>query len=234
MSSLFSSFQLTDKTFYIIIGIIVILSIVAISYYFSDRNRILRKLKSVVAKRILLVKENEYAKIIGKAQHIDESLISPIGKRKCVYYQIKVEEERGGKNKHWHTIIKEEKAIDFIIESKGEKAIIKPHTGSQAKLVYIIKDVKHKSGFWKDSPAFLENYLKSHGKDSTGLFGFNKKIRYREGVIEIGETIAVMGIGNWKETDQSFDRYSSKNLFLSGDKTNKLLITDDPKAIKTK
>jgi len=221
---------------YLLIGIFILLMIAfsVIGYYFSHKNKILRKLKQVSTKRIQLIKDNEYAKLIGKVRILDEPLISPVGNRKCAYYQIIVEEKRGGKNKSWHTIIKEEKATNFIIESSGEKAIVLADTPPKTKMVYLVKDVKQSSGTWNDAPKHLEKYLQSHGEDSTGLFGFNKSIRYREGIIEIGEKITISGTGNWKESDLDFDRYSSKSLSISGDRENKLIITDDPKAQKLK
>lgn len=228
-------FQINSNSYFLIgVFIVVIAILVFIGYYFSHKNRILRKLKQVNPKRIQLIKDKEYTKVIGKTHTISESLISPIGKRKCVYYQIKVEEKRGGKNKSWHTIIKEDNGIDFIIESSGEKAIIVTNSSPKTKMVYLVKDVKQASGTWNDPPKHLEAYLQSHGKDSTGLFGFNKSIRYREGVIEIGEKITILGTGNWKESDQNLDRYSSKSLYISGDSENKLIITDDPKAQELK
>lgn len=236
MLGLFKNFQITDDNYIYIILIIAGIAIIAmVSYYFNNKNRILRRLKKVDPKRIQLIKENEYAKVIGKARLIDKPLISPIGKRECVYYQIKVEEKRSnGKSSSWHTVIKEEKSINFIIESSGEKAIVKSDTSPKTKMIHIVKDVEHRSGTWNDPPKFLENYLKLHGKNSTGFLGFNKTIRYHEGVIEIGEEITVSGIGKWEETDHNFDRYSSKSLFISGDNTNKLIITDDPKAVESK
>ncbi len=217
---------------YVILFLVVISTVIFLVIYNSKRNVIIRKLKKTSSKRIALVKENEYVKIIGKAQAIDKPLISSIGKRSCVYYHIKVEEERKGrKSKSWHTIIEETKSTNFIIESSGEKAIVNANTGLQNKMVYLVKDIKHRSGTWNDPSEFLEDYLQSYGKKSTGHFGFNKTMRYQEGIIEIGENIAVLGTGNWKESDHKFDRYSSQNLFISGDKANKLLITDDPKTL---
>ncbi|WP_298313812.1 hypothetical protein [uncultured Aquimarina sp.] len=218
--------------FIFLLGVIIFL---IFSQIYSKKNRILRKLKEYPFKKIQLCKENEYIKIKGKAFPINEPFISPIGKSKCLYYKIQVEEKRSnGKSSSWRTIIKEEKFQDFIIESQGDKAIVSTKIPKSAKTVYLNQDIEYTSGTWNDPPNFLDQYLKSHGKDSTGLFGFNKSIRYREGVIEIGEKITILGTGNWKESDQNLDRYSSKSLYISGDSENKLIITDDPKAQELK
>ncbi len=201
--------------------------------YNSKKSTILRKFKKIPKKRISSVKENEYVKIVGKANSIDELLVSPIGKRKCVYYNIIIEENHGGngKGRSWHPIHNEEKSTLFSVESSGERAIIDVNIDSKSKMAYLVKDLQHRSGTWNEAPEFLEKVLQSRGLKSKAIFGLNKTLRYQEGVIEIGEEVSVMGIGNWKESDHKFDRYSSKNLFISGDKANKLLITDDPKAI---
>ncbi len=228
------SLLIEEKTIHIVIFITLLVGIIAIIvFYFSDKNRILRTVRKIHSKKIGLVKENEYIKIIGNAHGIDPSLISPIGKRHCVYYQIKVEQKKSnGNGSSWHTIIKEEKSIPFIIESDGEKAIVEPPVDSKAKIIYLIKDVKYRSGTWNDAPTYLENYLNAKGEKSTGFLGLNKTIRYQEGVIEIGEEIVVLGKGNWKKTEHNFDTYSSETLCIHGDLKNKLMITDDPKALQ--
>ncbi|WP_219007603.1 E3 ubiquitin ligase family protein [Aquimarina litoralis] len=195
----------------------------------------LRKLKEHSFKRIQLCKDNEYIKVKGKAFPIGEPLLSPIGKRKCLYYKIQVEEKRSnGKSSSWRTIIKEEKFQNFMIENEGDKAIVMAETPKLDKTTYLNQDVAYTSGTWNDAPEFLEKYLASHGRKSTGFLGFNKSLRYKEGIIEIGEQITVLGVGNWKESDHNFDRYSSKSLHISGNRQQKLIITDLLKALNPK
>ena len=80
------------------------------------------------------------------------------------------------------------------IEAGGEMAIIK---GSQAKSfrkIYLDKDHKATTGFFQGSNPKLERFLKSRGYSGTNILGFNKTLRYTEGVIGLSEKIAVMGI----------------------------------------
>lgn len=212
-----------------IIGIAVILV-----FYYNDRNKVKRLLKKHSAKKILLCKDNEYVKIIGSAMSIDQPLISPISKTPCVYYQVQVQRQKSeseGGNVYWKTILKDEKFQDFIIQADENKAIVNIEKKDSKKIVHLIQEVKKRSGTFNNASEDVKAYLKSHGKKSTGLFGFNKTLRYVEGIVEIQEKIAVMGIANWKESDHNFDQYSSKTLHISGDKINKLVLTDDPKAI---
>ncbi|MHA7055740.1 hypothetical protein ACWGOQ_0000865 [Aquimarina sp. M1] len=91
-----------------------------------------------------------------------------------MYYQVKVEEKRGGKNQSWHTIIKEDKGTDFVVETSGGKAVVLASLSPKTKMVYLVRDVKQLSGTWNDPPEHLEKFLNSYGKDSSGLFGFTK------------------------------------------------------------
>tara|TARA_B110000211_G_C13988009_1_gene512633 strand:+ start:189 stop:446 length:258 start_codon:yes stop_codon:yes gene_type:complete len=50
-------------------------------------------------------------------------------------------------------------------------------------------------------------FLAEHGTESEGFLGFNKKLRYNEGILEEGEVVAVLGKGTWK---------SGKDLNING------------------
>lgn len=214
-----------------VISIIVI--VIIFVFYNSDRNKVKRILKKHNPKKILLCKDNEYVKIIGNALPIDQPLVSPIGKTPCLYYQVQVQRQKsdGEGTPYWKTILKDEKYQDFIIQTDQAKAIVNIERKDSKKIVHLIQEVKKRSGTFNNASEDAKAYLKSHGKKSTGLLGFNKTLRYVEGTIEINEKIAVLGIARWEETDHNFDQYSSKTLHLSSDKLNKLILTDDPKVI---
>lgn len=204
--------------------------IVLTLHYFSKKNKILRELKKTRKKQLLSIKDNEYAKVIGKAKHVTKPLIAPLSGRECVYYYVHIKRQ-GHKNK-WHTFVKEEQAQDFFIEVNGDQAIIKPNT--EPSKMFVVKDFKAKSGFFdgKSTPE-LERFLNKHSKKSAGFLGFGKTLQYTEGVIELNETIAVKGIGKWKRLKAPVAGYNySKILTLTGNDKQKLIITDLPEALK--
>ena len=199
-----------------------------LAFYYSKKNIIIRELQKTRKKQITGVKENEYAKVIGKALHVHEPLIAPLSGRKCVYYYVHI--QRKG-DKSWHTFIKEEKAQDFFLEVNGEMAIIKPN--SVPKKTFVVEDFETKSGSFNDATPELERFLNKHGKESKGFFGFNKTLRYKEGIIELKEDIAVKGIGKWKRLKEPIEGYNySKILTLTGNDKEKLIITDLPEGLK--
>ncbi|AXG68577.1 hypothetical protein KORDIASMS9_00792 [Kordia sp. SMS9] len=218
---------------YIIIGVIIVsgIMLITLSTFFSKKNRILRELKKVRRKAIHSVRNREYVKIVGKAKHAGNPLIAPLSKRKCVYYDIIVKEKRG---KHWKNIINDVQFQDFFIQAGTESAVIHlSDRRTEEKRIHLVADHKFRSGFLKNANEDVEHYLNEYGKNSTGLFGLNRTIHYTERVIEIDEEIAVMGIGKWTTIDTPIDGYSdSRVLALTGTKEQKLLITDEPKAME--
>ena len=200
------------------------------SFYFSTKNRILREFKKSRKKNVNSIKRNEYAKIIGQAKHVNTPLIAPLSGRECVYYHVIVEVQ-GDKN--WRKIIDDVKTQDFFIDCASEMVMIKPETlDKNLKRIYLVKDFNGKSGFRKDLPKNIEAYLAQHNKKSTSFLGTNKQMRYKEGIIALNETIAVKGVAEWKTLNQPIEGYSySKILTLTGTKKQKLLITDEPKAL---
>ncbi|GAA4276638.1 hypothetical protein [Aquimarina mytili] len=217
-----------------IIFLVIIGGCIAMFIYKQKRSIIRRTFRKIPEKNILLAKENEYIKVIGNTNPIDEPLIAPLSKRRCVYYQITVEQvgESGVNNRNTNVIIDEEKCINFSIESLESKAIVKTTSLEDSRMVHLKKDRKFTSDIWNGASDNLQTYLNSKGMKST-FFGLSKSMAYYESVIEIGEKIAVAGMAHWIESDHKLDQYSSKNLCISGNKANKLLITNDPEVMDT-
>lgn len=211
---------------YIFIGVLLIIgTIIFISYYYGNKAKILRALKKLDPSSIIHAKENQSVKIIGKISTNNTFLISPLSQRKCVYYKVHVEKNVSrGKSSHWETIIEDSQANDFLIESQGENAYVK----MQNYKSHLIEDSEFKSGTFNDATPKLKEYLNSFGKESEGFLGFNKNIRYKEGILEINEAVAVKGIANWKDPKELNikDNYS-KILVLSGNINDHLILTDD-------
>jgi K+ transporter len=212
----------------IIIGLFVFF---VVSIYFDDKEIILRELKKSRRKTINQIKENEYAKVIGKAKYVNEPLIAPLSGRKCVFYKVHIERNH---DDGWDTVVKEIKTQDFFIENNSELAIVKAAFETDDFMrVHLVQDYKKKSGFLNDASVKLEDYLAKHNKSSTSFLGFNKTMRYHEGIIALDEKIAVKGIGKWKALNEPIEGFSySRVLTLNGSEKEKLLITDEPKALE--
>ena len=225
MNSSIITLQNSNYLFPVLIIFALVIGL-AISYYFSTKNIILRTLQKSPHKSINKIRENDYAKIIGKAKYVHQPLIAPLSGRPCVYYHVKIEKKV--KNS-WSTYVEDKKIQDFFIESGNELAFINTTQANKFSQMYLVKDHKVQSGFLNDPSLILENYLKTLGKSSTSLLGFNKTLRYNEGVIELDEKIAIKGIAKWKSLSEPIEGYSySKILHIYGSETQKFIITDLP------
>ncbi len=218
----------------IIIPIVVgisILMIVLISLYFNKKAVIKRKLKKAIGKRISDFISGDIAKVVGKVEYVGEPLIAPLSGRRCAYYYVLVEQQVStGKSSHWENVIEEEVGGKFVIRDGRHCA----HINSRNIKSVLVEDRQYKSGFGNDATSELERYLNAHGQKSEGTFGWNKNMRYKEGVLEEGELIAAMGKGEWKTADQAQlpDTYD-RVLEISATEQEPVYLSDDPETVKT-
>lgn len=210
----------------IFIFIVIIIIGVILSYLFSKKARIKRKLKNAEFKSLGDFKNGEIGKIVGHVQFLDEPLISPLSHRKCSYYYIHIEQRvSSGKNSHWKTLVEEEVSSKFFIREGTDLAFINDNNLK----CYIVQDKSYSSGFWDDATENLEKFLDSKGHKSQGILGFNKKLRYNEGVLESEEKIAVYGKGIWKSAiSLELPEKYEKVLEITSSEGVSIYLSDDP------
>lgn len=181
---------------YVIIAGLIVAFILA--SYFSKKAIIKRKLRKAELKSLEHFRDGEVGKVVGQVQLVDEGLRAPLSDRRCAYYHVLVEQKvSSGKSSHWKKLIEEEVADKLVLRSGANYAFVR--RGNIESL--IVKDRSYSSGFMNDAAEHLEWYLNSKGILSENMLGFNKTIRYREGVLEEGEEVAVLGQGVWKSAE---------------------------------
>jgi len=209
----------------------VVGTIIFLSLYFSKKAVIKRKLKKAIDKKISDFISGDIAKVVGKVEYVGEPLIAPLSGRRCAYYYVLVEQQvSSGKSSHWENVIEEEVAGAFVIRDGRHCA----HIDSRNVKSVLVEDRQYSSGYGNDATAELEKYLNAHGQKSEGTFGWNKNMRYKEGVLEEGELIAVMGRGEWKNAEQQQlpDTYDRVLAITSTDK-EPVYLSDDPETVRT-
>lgn len=209
---------------------VIIGSIVFISYFFGRKQRVIRALKQFKPKRISQFRTNELTKTTGKVLHVHEPLVAPYSKRKCVAYHIKIEHHRStGKSSYWKTLVSEYDIQDFFIEQRGEVVMVKPTETPKNYMSFMVSDRSANSGTFNDPTPEFERLLKYYNIDSTSFFGFNRRLRYTERIIEVGEEVTVGGIAKWKELKEPMSEFGSTRIAtLESSPEQKLIITDDP------
>ena len=211
--------------FFSIFGIIAFCS-----YYFSGKNVMIRTLSKIPNKPASSLKTNELSKVTGKALHVKEPLIAPYSNRKCVFYQILIEQKvSSGKSSRWKTLVKEERFQEFFIQTKTDFVIIKPQEQPKNYICHLVKDKDQFSGAFNDPTPQFQRVLNRYNIDAQNFLGFNRRLRYKEGVIEIGEVITVAGIAKWKSLSEPIPEYPySKITTLESATKQKIIITDLP------
>lgn len=194
---------------------------------------IIRTLAKIPNKPTSSLKANELSKVSGKALHVKDPLIAPYSNRKCVFYQIIIEQKKStGKSSHWKTIVKEECFQEFFIQTKSDFVIVKPQEHPINYICYLVKDKEQSSGTFNDPTPQFQAVLNRYNIDAENFFGFNKSLRYKEGIIAIGEDITVAGIAKWKTLSEPIPEYPySKIATLESTEKQKIIITDLPETL---
>lgn len=195
---------------------------------------IIRTLAKIPNKPASSLKTNELSKVNGKALHVKEPLIAPYSKRQCVFYQIIIEQKKSsGKRSHWKTIVKEERFQEFFIQTKNDFVIVQPQETPKNYICYLTKDKEQSSGTFNDPTPQFQAILNRYNIDAQNFFGFNKSLRYKEGIIAIGEDITVAGIAKWKTLSEPIPEYPySKIATLVSSDQQKMIITDLPEVLQ--
>jgi hypothetical protein len=214
-----------------VIGIIAFIGgIIFLGVYFNKTARIKRKLRKSPVRSMLEVQEGEVVKVAGKITMVGRPLTAPLSGRQCSYYHIKVEQyKRQGRSSHWATIIEEEVKGDVVLKDGSSYALI----DTTKVLSHLVPDKKFAAGFMNDAQGHLQAYLKKHGVDSQNWLGLNKALRFNEGVLEPGETVAALGKATWKRKGQITQDVPSERILVIGstDDNQPVYISDEPSVI---
>lgn len=148
---------------------------------------------------------------VGRVVQVQsQKLISPVGQKACVYYEVRCEkevkytDEHGNTHTTWQRMFYEEKCVDFMLSDGSGMVVYVPASAVNMK-VYAVEDAQGQEGGGKgmfnfrpemsDTNPHLQALLDRHGADGRGgLFGGDgPKIRFFEGCFAVNEQVAVMG-----------------------------------------
>lgn len=174
-----------------LLGVAILAAIAIAGAFFSHDARVKRALRKAPLATTRTFPPNTVATVQGTVSLQGAPLVAPLSGRACTYYEAIVEEYRSsGKNGSWYPIIREQHGQDFLLDDgQGTARVIMAGAS-----VALVKDAHFRSGMFQDATPALDEFLARHGRQSQGWL-FNKNLRYREGVLEPGEIVAVCGAG---------------------------------------
>ena len=204
-------------------------------YFFSKTARTKRAIKRQEQVPIGEASEGVPIRIVGSLSYAGQPLDAPLTGRPCAAWHVLVEEYKGSggaRRGNWATVVEDWDSRPFIVEDGTGKAFVKAEAADLA----LVQDAHFRSGTFDDAHERLEAFLNDHGEASTGAV-FNRTLRYREGVLAAGETVAVMGIGRLEmdpDGDQAGAGYRTapQRLVVDGLEDGRLLVSDDPKTTR--
>lgn len=162
-------------------------AVIAIALRYSPLHaRLKRELRAAPTVKIGELAQGQTARVVGRAHRLDSDLVAPLTGRTCVYYVVRVDREVGDDG--WQQVIYEEQGVPFVVEDDTGRAIVEVY-GAQMALDF---DSRDRTGTWNAPDETQAALLAKYGEPERGLV-FRARHRYREAVIEIGETVAVLG-----------------------------------------
>jgi hypothetical protein len=205
--------------------------VVGADLWLSPERRVRRTLRKARVSRIGDVREG-LVKVVGKLELL-ETLTAPLSGRRCACYEVIVDKAEGGGDAEM-PLIHEVATRDFLVMDDSGRARA---TVSPAAQMAVTKDAHWFSGDLNHGTPTLEALLARHGWSSTRL-AFDRTLRYREGVLEPGEEVAVFGMAHREsEPDPSPSdpawgyREAPSRLVIRGTARQPLLVSDDPSTL---
>lgn len=216
-------------------GMLSVMIIAAIAmavggWYFSDRAKTLRAMRAAPRRAIAEVADGEVARLVGRVVP-RTTLVAPLTGRPCTYWRVEIDRlVQRRRSTRWQRLGTAAEGATFALDDAGGRAIVDPRA---AQLVVVL-DTTTRSGTFDDATPIEEALLARLGEASRGVV-FNHTVRYREGVLEAGEQIAVVGRCQ-REVDPDspgggFRDVVATRVQVGATETGDLLITDDPTAL---
>ena len=135
--------------------------------------------------------------IRGKVKAQEDVLVSPWGKKRCVYYKFEVDQEESENRSSGY--VREEQCLPFIVQDDSGQV----NVDDQGAVFELKLDKNKSSGMFKSPPPELAELLKTrYGKSVKGLI-FNKNLTFSETVIEIDDEVYVFGTAIREKTSYS-------------------------------
>lgn len=217
----------------VVVAVVAGVAIVAASRLWNEKARIRRELRAAPRVDIAELDEGRTGRLVGTVGD-GATVQAPLTGRSCVFFEATVEEYRSsGKTGSWRQVAREVGGMPFVLDDGTGRAIVDP-TGAR---VAVDLDMTTRSGTFDDPTPVEEQFLQRHGLRATGWV-FNRSLRYREGVIEVGETIAVMGQGVREPDPDAVGKVGGyrvgppTRLRLGGSARHPILLSDAPDTLR--
>jgi len=107
----------------------------------------------------------------------------------CAFFEVEIQENRGGKNSHWVTVFKRASSEPFEVLDESSHIAVQP----EGAALIMRTDLQKSGGMFRNLDQSMLDKIGSLGVDTTGTFGLKKTLRVSERFILPGEPVFVLG-----------------------------------------
>ena len=164
---------------------LLLAGLIAAGARFGRNSQLRRRLSRTPAFTLAAIPEDTLGRVTGTAHRLDETLVSPLFGRPCVYYLAEVELDRDG---GVPTIIaREARGLPFVLDDATGRAIVDPDS---AEIAIDLDREAH--DVWGATRGTRRAFLMRVGQ---GDVADVDELWFREAVFAVGAGMAVVGSG---------------------------------------
>jgi len=199
-----------------------------IASVFGRAAEVRRAATAAERRTIAEVEEGAEARVVGRIVG-GEAFAAPFTGRSCVYLDLEIEEHTGHSAQPWAPIAQEVRGVPFTIDDGSGRALVDP-TGAS---IAIDRDAGLRSAPLDTTRPDVIEVLRRLGVDERAQ---RRRLRYREAGLELGEPVAVVGVGvREPDPDAVADAAGYRDgpptrLRFGGSARHPIVITDAPAA----
>jgi hypothetical protein len=148
----------------------------------DPRTRALRSLRWTHRVALGELSEGQRARVVGVARALGETMIAPLSGRECVAFDIRAKAAIGvPRQAIYHATMVEQGGAPFVIEDDSGRVLV----DSRDAQIVLALDAEQSAG---ETSARANAFCERHG-----VVLSHGRLRYSEGVVEVGAKVAVLG-----------------------------------------
>lgn len=195
----------------------------------STTRRVRARLLGTPIVEVARAPHEEDVRIVGEVEPGESVLTAPITGRPCVLWHVSVLEQQG---RSMRTVLDRTEYVDFAVRDGSGRALVRPMLVTHL----LVRDGQDKSTVFSEASPHIQAFLHENGVSTRGLV-LNKSMRFFEAVVEIGESVTVLGRARWEHDpdaavtpgDGYREVHQPKRLILQTPPDEPMLISDEPR-----
>lgn len=195
------------------------------AHFFSREATTKRALRRAHRTCVSQARDGQLVKLVGRVHFLGNPLVAPLTSRRCAYYAVWSVGDPGTPAATMPPC--NESGQDFLLQDATGTALIHLTNAD----VVVERDGQYQATM--GMPPHLAQFLHTYARGSQGRV--QNPFDFREGVLEEGEQVAVIGRCTWQldprgSTDTSVINYRDppKILVVQPPPNGKVLVSDDP------